>query len=168
MEKQIELHSKYMFYYCKKLCKDIDEAKELLSEVTLHLLEKVSDKYDESRDFIAWVRVVIKRIYYNNKYVRNVKKTIYNTQKRETTDSKDFFLFSESYLITKSDAVNKLIVQDVENLISKLPERVYKIFKMVSEGYDYDSIATEMKVSRQNINSTVSNYRKKLKKQYNE
>lgn len=164
LEAYIIKNKRFINYYCKQLYYDTEKAKDLSQDVVLHLLTKKNIDFDESKDFVAWVRVVIKNLYYEQMYSINQKnRRKVNNLPKIDLNSPEFYSFEESRLTINNEGLDNLLYEEVEKLMSNFPNKVTEIFKMRAEGYSLKEIADKLKTTSTSISSTITFYRGKIK-----
>ncbi len=150
-----DLFSKKMFVVCLRYSSDYSDAEDMLQEGFIKIFKKI-DKYNHSGSFPAWMS----RLISNNciDIIRKKPNLYAITEGHENT--------LETY---NTNAIDKLIGEDIVNLIQSLPTGYRTIFNMyVVEGYSHKEIAEKLDISAGTSKSQLNRARKVLQKKLEE
>ncbi|WP_075342226.1 RNA polymerase sigma factor [Tenacibaculum agarivorans] len=146
-----KLYYKAMYNSAYRILKDEFEAEDLMQEAFLTAFTKL-DSFKGEVAFGAW----LKRIVINKSLTQLKKNNRYQEVKMEVIPNTD----------TETDTIdyNALSVQKVLTAIEKLKEN-YRVIITLSliEGYDNEEIAQILNYSNENVRTTISRAKKKLK-----
>ena len=150
-----DLFSKKMFVVCLRYSSDYSDAEDMLQEGFIKIFKKI-DKYNHSGSFPAWMS----RLISNNciDIIRKKPNLYAITEGHENT--------LETY---NTNAIDKLIGEDIVNLIQRWPTGYRTIFNMyVVEGYSHKEIAEKLDISAGTSKSQLNRARKVLQKKLEE
>lgn len=150
-----DLFSNKFFIICLRYAVDRSEAEDMLQEGFIKLYHKI-DKFNHSGSFGGWAG----RLIANNciDLIRK-KPNLY-----AITDVHANKL--ETY---STNALDKLIGEDIINLIQSLPTGYRTVFNMyIIEGYSHKEIAEKLNISTGTSKSQLNRARKLLQKKLNE
>ena len=151
---QIQLYNAYykaMYNTAHRILKDSFEAEDIMQEAFLTAFTKL-DMYKGEVAFGAW----LKRIVINKSLTQLKKNNRYQEVKMEVVSKKEIEEESIDYIGLSS----KLVLNTLQSL--KDNYRVVLTLNLI-EGYDYDEIAQILNYSNENVRTTVSRAKKKLK-----
>lgn len=152
---QVMLYQKYykaMYNSAFRILKDAFEAEDIMQEAFLSAFSKL-DTFKGEVTFGAW----LKRIVINKSLTQLKKNTKYDMVTMDVIPNS-----VEDEVIDYSS----LNVKEVLNTINNLKEN-YRIVLTLNliEGYDYDEIAQILNYTNENVRTTVSRAKKKLKQE---
>jgi RNA polymerase sigma-70 factor (ECF subfamily) len=140
-----------MYNTAHRILKDSFEAEDIMQEAFLTAFTKL-DIYKGEVAFGAW----LKRIVINKSLTQLKKKNRYQEVKMEVISNKEI----EEERIDYRGLSSKLVLNTLQSL--KDNYRVVLTLNLI-EGYDYDEIAQILNYSNENVRTTVSRAKKKLK-----
>ncbi len=152
---QIQLYKLYykaMFNSAYRILKDEFEAEDVMQEAFLAAFTKLNDFKGEVT-FGAW----LKRIVINKSLTQLKKNNRYNEVKMEVVSDNDVNEIEE---INYNDVNVKTIIGAINSL--KENYRVVLTLNLI-EGYDNEEIAQILNYSNENVRTTISRAKKKLK-----
>lgn len=144
----------HLDYFANLLTSNSEEAKDLVQDTYLKALSN-RDKFADDTNLKAWTYTIMKNTFINN-YRRNQKA---NTVIDNTDDL--YFL----NLNRKSDypsPVSRIAEKDILKSISKLDKEQRLPFEMHTDGFKYQEIADELKISIGTVKSRIFFTRRKL------
>lgn len=141
--------------FAYKLTSDRNAASDLVQETTLKALDN-EEKYADNVNFKGWIFTIMRNIFINN-YRRNVRQ---NTMV-DTTDN----LF---HLNSSAEAVNEspegaYTINEISELIARLPENFSKPFSLHIAGYKYEEIAEKLNLPLGTVKSRIFTTRHQLR-----
>lgn len=151
---QIQLYNAYykaMYNAAHRILKDSFEAEDIMQEAFFTAFTKL-DMYKGEVAFGAW----LKRIVINKSLTQLKKNNRYQEVKMEVVSNKEI----EEESIDYRGLSSKLVLNTLQSL--KDNYRVVLTLNLI-EGYDYDEIAQILNYSNENVRTTVSRAKKKLK-----
>lgn len=140
-----------MYNAAHRILKDSFEAEDIMQEAFLTAFTKL-DMYKGEVAFGAW----LKRIVINKSLTQLKKNNRYQEVKMEVVSNKEI----EEESIDYRGLSSKLVLNTLQSL--KDNYRVVLTLNLI-EGYDYDEIAQILNYSNENVRTTVSRAKKKLK-----
>ncbi|WP_369048727.1 RNA polymerase sigma factor [Tenacibaculum sp. UWU-22] len=151
---QLELYKAYfkaMYNTAFRILKEEFEAEDIVQESFLTAFTKL-DTYREEVTFGAW----LKRIVINKSLTQLKKNNRYKEVKMEVVLSQEIEETTIEY--------SKLEVKKVLDCINKLKDNYRLVITLhLIEGYDYEEIAQIMNYSNENVRTTISRAKKKIK-----
>ena len=151
---QLDLYKAYykgMYNTAYRILKDGFEAEDIMQEAFLTVFTKV-DSYKGEVTFGAW----LKRIVINKSLTQLKKNNRYNEVKMEVIPNED----EEEETIDYSGLKASKVLECLQSL--KDNYRVILNLHLL-EGYDYEEIAQILEYSNENVRTTISRAKKKLK-----
>lgn len=151
---QLEVYKAYykaMFNVSYRILKDEFEAEDIMQEAFLTVFTKI-DTYKGEVTFGAW----LKRIVINKSLTQLKKNNRYQVVKMEIIPANE----------VEDEAINysSLNAKNVLNCLQSLKENYSVILTLhLIEGYDYEEIAQILKYTNENVRTTISRAKKKLK-----
>lgn len=141
--------------FAYKLTSDHNAASDLVQETTLKALDN-EEKYADNVNFKGWIFTIMRNIFINN-YRRNVRQ---NTMV-DTTDN----LY---HMNSSAEAVNEspegaYTINEISQLISRLPENFSKPFSLHIAGYKYEEIAEKLNLPLGTVKSRIFTTRHQLR-----
>lgn len=155
---QLQLYKAYykaMFNSAFRILKDSFEAEDVMQEAFLAAFTKLNT-YKEEVTFGAWLKKIVinkalSQLKKNNTY-RDVKMAIVNTEK--LSDEEENIDFT------------KLEARSVLGILNNLKNNYRLVLTLnLIEGYDYDEIAQIMNYTNENVRTTISRAKKKLRQE---
>lgn len=140
-----------MYNAAHRILKDSFEAEDIMQEAFLTAFTKLA-MYKGEVAFGAW----LKRIVINKSLTQLKKNNRYQEVKMEVLSNKEI----EEESIDYRGLSSKLVLNTLQSL--KDNYRVVLTLNLI-EGYDYDEIAQILNYSNENVRTTVSRAKKKLK-----
>ncbi|QNM86922.1 RNA polymerase sigma factor [Polaribacter pectinis] len=151
---QLEIYKRYykaMYNVSYRILKDEFEAEDIMQEAFLTVFTKM-DSYKGEVTFGAW----LKRIVINKSLTQLKKNTRYQEVKMEVIPNDDF----EEEAIDYSG----LKAKNVLSCLQSLKENYRLVLNLhLIEGYDYEEISQILDYTNENVRTTVSRAKKKLK-----
>ncbi|MEG1556761.1 MAG: sigma-70 family RNA polymerase sigma factor [Bacteroidales bacterium] len=140
--------------YALQLTLNSEDANDLLQDTYLKVMQN-SEYYREESNLKAWVYTIMKNTFINN-YRRKQRSKIVVEQ------SEDLYHLN-NFVSTPSDAADmNFYVKEINNKILEKKEDQRKPFEMYLDGFKYQEIADEMKISIGTVKSRIFFTRKKL------
>ena len=140
-----------MYNTAVRILKDSFEAEDIMQEAFLTAFTKL-DSFKGEVAFGAW----LKRIVINKSITQLKKNSRYEEVKMEVVADDEVEENTESY----SSLAPKTVVQTLQSL--KDNYRIVLTLHLI-EGFDYDEIAQIMNYTNENVRTTISRAKKKLK-----
>ena len=151
---QLEIYKAYykaMFNISYRILKDEFEAEDLMQEAFLTVFTKM-DSYKSEVTFGAW----LKRIVINKSLTQLKKNNRYQEVKLEVVPNEEI----EDEAIDYRGLNPKSVLNSLQNL--KENYRIVLTLNLI-EGYDYEEIAQILEYTNENVRTTVSRAKRKLK-----
>lgn len=151
---QLEIYKAYyktMYNVSSRILKDSFEAEDIMQEAFLTVFTKI-DTYRGEVTFGAW----LKRIVINKSITQLKKNTRYQEVKMDVISTDD----------VEEDTINytELKASNVLNCLQGLKENYRVVLNLhLIEGYDYEEISQILNYTNENVRTTVSRAKKKLK-----
>ena len=151
---QIAVYNSYykaMYNSAYRILKDEFEAEDIMQEAFLTAFTKI-DTFIGEVSFGAW----LKKIVINKSLTQLKKNTRYDEVKMEVIPNNDVEDFEIDY--------NSIEVKNILNTIQQLKEsyRITLTLHLI-EGFDYEEIAQILNITNENVRTTISRAKKKLK-----
>lgn len=137
-----------------KLTMDKDRASDLVQETTLKALDS-QGKFAENVNFKGWLFTIMRNIFINN-YRRNVRQS----SLVDTTDN--LFQISDSHASSETPD-GTYAVNEISDVIAKIPAEFSKPFQMHVAGYKYEEIAEILSLPLGTVKSRIFTTRTQLK-----
>lgn len=139
---------------------DWDEAKDLANIVFLKVHDKIS-KFVNYNTFGGWLRILTKNIAID--YLRTVKSNYVSVD-----DTEKKVQLRSSNVDSEVNNVDKLVYQDILDLVEEYPPLYRKVFKMFYvDDISVDEISETQNIPSGTIKSILFRMRKQLRKQLN-
>lgn len=137
-----------------KLTMDKDRASDLVQDTTLKALDS-EGKFAENVNFKGWLFTIMRNIFINN-YRRSV---------RESTllDTSDAIFHVSDTRQAPETPDGTYAVNEISELISRIPESFSKPFRMHVAGYKYEEIAEILDLPLGTVKSRIFTTRTQLK-----
>lgn len=150
----INKHYKPLKGYALKLTRNPEDANDLVQE-TMYKAIANSEKFKKGTNLKGWLYTIMRNIFINN-YRRMVNSNIFKD------DTENQFYLNSASRIDKNNGERKLTLEEIENELSKLNEKLRVPFMMSFTGYKYEEIADQLNVPLGTIKIRIHNARKKL------
>ncbi|MCM1006186.1 MAG: sigma-70 family RNA polymerase sigma factor [Prevotella sp.] len=137
-----------------KLTMDKDRASDLVQETTLKALDS-QGKFAENVNFKGWLFTIMRNIFINN-YRRNVRQS----SLVDTTDN--LFKVGDSQMAPETPD-GTYAVNEISEVIAKIPTEFSRPFQLHVAGYKYDEIAEILKLPLGTVKSRIFTTRTQLK-----
>ena len=142
-------YEKELFIHCRYLTRDSYKAEDLKQDVFLRAI-RYQDQFD-GRNLKSWLFTIAYNTFINE--CRRIKKIQENTEKIVPN--------IHELCPMPDDGIN---VNEILQLVDKLPERFKKAIRMRLDGYTYEEIAVELNVEIGTVKSRIHFGRKILLK----
>jgi RNA polymerase sigma-70 factor (ECF subfamily) len=149
-----------MFHFALMLTTNRDDAKDLLQETTLKVLNN-QNKFVENTNFKAWVMTIMRNIFINDYRKINASQTVID----KTENFYHLNLPQDSGLDTPEDSLS---VQDIREAINNLNKEMNEPFSMLIAGYKYDEIAEKLDMPLGTVKNRIFLARKVLQENLKE
>jgi RNA polymerase sigma-70 factor (ECF subfamily) len=143
-----------LYNFAYMLTSDPEEAKDLLQDTTLKVLDN-RDKYVDNINFKGWVHTIMKNLFINN-YRRVVRN---QTMVDQTEDLYHLNLPQESGFDTPDGSYT---LKEINSVIATFPQEYRVPFSMHVAGFKYHEIASHMHLPLGTVKSRIFFARQKL------
>lgn len=149
-----------MWRYFIRRFQDLNLINDLSQETYLRLLKNIPKIKEPMRlkNFVLKVAFHVTQDYFRQKYRKNEDQLI--EEKFADTNS-NVEMFQPVNQDINSDYILRKV--DLEKAMEKLPNKTQQILQMRAEGYKYEEIAEEMKISESGVKMRVKRGMEKLK-----
>ncbi len=138
-DKLFNIYSGLIYGICLRYCKNEDEAKDVLQECLIKIIENIKE-FKFKGSFEGWIRRIAVNTAIN--YLRNRRKIVIEDEIEEKHNSLNIDLSANE------DVINKLNADDIIDLIKKLPAGCQTIFNLFAiEGYKHNEIAKILNIT---------------------
>lgn len=137
-----------------KLTLDKDRASDLVQETTLKALDS-RNKFSENVNFKGWLFTIMRNIFINN-YRRNVRQS-------SLIDTDDNLFHIGDTQIAPDSTDGTYAVNEISQVIARIPEDFSKPFQMHIAGYKYEEIAEILSLPLGTVKSRIFTTRTQLK-----
>lgn len=144
-----------LFNFACQLTANREAANDLLQDTTLKVLNN-EKKYVENVNFKGWVFTIMRNIFINN-YRRNVRQ---NTLV-DTTDN--LYHLNSTTEVANESPEGAYTINEITELIAKLPENFSKPFSLHIAGYKYEEIAEKLDLPLGTVKSRIFTTRRQLR-----
>ena len=144
-----------LFRYAVGITGNVDEAKDLLQETSLQVLNK-EDKFTADTNFKAWVFTLMKNVFINN-YRRSVIEQ--RILKENITTS--FFAADDQISLFCDDT--DITLSDLRQAIMQLDQKYRNPISLLLAGYSYQEISDKTGISVGTLKSRAFEGRKRLR-----
>lgn len=146
-----------MLAFALKLTQNIDDAKDLVQE-TVYRSFKNRKRFEAGSNFRAWTMTIMKNIFINDyrKRTRRRAKMVHDYSDNQ------YFMNSGERTI-ENQGVSQINVEEITEIIKRLPEDLKIPFVMHYRGYRYEEIAQQVDIPLGTIKSRIHFARKQLK-----
>ncbi len=141
--------------FAYKLTSDHNAASDLVQETTLKALDN-EEKYADNVNFKGWIFTIMRNIFINN-YRRNVRQ---NTLV-DTTDN--LYHLNSTTEVANESPEGAYTINEITELIAKLPENFSKPFSLHIAGYKYEEIAEKLDLPLGTVKSRIFTTRRQLR-----
>jgi RNA polymerase sigma-70 factor (ECF subfamily) len=149
-----------MFHFALMLTANQDDAKDLLQETTLKVLNN-QNKFVENTNFKGWVLTIMRNIFIND-----YRKTMANQTVIDQTESLYHLNLPQDSGIDTPEG--SLSVQDIKKAINNLNKDMNEPFSMLIAGYKYDEIAENLNMPLGTVKNRIFLARKVLQENLKE
>jgi RNA polymerase sigma-70 factor (ECF subfamily) len=143
-----------MFHFALQLTANRDDAKDLLQETTLKVLNN-QDKFVENTNFKGWVLTIMRNIFINDYRKMVNSQTIVDK-------TENLYHLNLPHDLDISDSESALSVQDITKAINNLDKSMKEPFSMLIAGYKYDEIAEKLDLPLGTVKNRIFLARKTL------
>ena len=144
----------YLMSICIRYTKNQDQAKEQLNMGFLKILNNL-EKYNEEVPFKAWIRKIM-----INTLIDEYRK---HKKQSEVIDFVEEY-YDNSSFSEENNAIDKMSVDQIRILISKLPPMAQQVFNMfVVDGYSHKEIGEILNIEEGTSKWHLNSARQKLK-----
>ena len=144
-------HAPKMLGVCRQYVKDLQHAEDLLLSGFLKVFTNVS-QFKHEGSFEGWIRRIMV-----NTCISHLRK------KNLVALSDEDFIFNDA----ATESLENTSVEDIQNLIDKLPEGYKMVFNLFAiEGYKHSEIAIKLGVSESTSKTQLFRARKLLQENY--
>ncbi|MFB1041169.1 MAG: RNA polymerase sigma factor [Polaribacter sp.] len=144
-------HSPKMLGICRQYVKDLQHAEDLLLSGFLKVFTNLS-QFKHEGSFEGWIRRIMV-----NTCISHLRK------KNLVVLADDDFIFNDA----ATDSLENTSVEDIQNLIDKLPEGYKIVFNLFAiEGFKHSEIAVKLGVSESTSKTQLFRARKLLQENY--
>lgn len=154
---QIIASQSWLFRLAYNLTLDWEEAKDLLQETVLKILDN-KKRFTQDSNFKGWSSVIMRNIFINQR--RHTKK-MKNTIKDENSDNQTF-IDSAQDKTTDTTPESNLAATEIIDKINCCPNGYCQLFRMFLEGYSYQEIAQKFSLPIGTVKSRIYTARKWL------
>ncbi|MBO9676048.1 MAG: RNA polymerase sigma factor [Sphingobacteriaceae bacterium] len=155
--KLVIINSSSLQMHAMQFTRDLDDANDLVQDTLVKAI-RFFHKFQEGTNLKGWLFVIMRNTFVNQYRSGSRRKSIM-TSEEEINDS------SLTHSAEHNAAENKLLMDDINKALSKLPDQ-YKIpFIRHFEGYKYHEIAKELGLPLGTIKTHIHQARIILKKQ---
>ena len=147
-----------LYYYALQLTEDKDDAKDLVQETSYKAL-KNQGKLLNDKNIKAWLYTILRNAYIN--FLRSGHNRQLTTDKNELNQQYDN---TPSSVEESPDQV--LIINELHEIIDRLPNDYGKPLQMFISGYSYKEISNEMNIPIGTVKSRIHLGKKKIKRVY--
>lgn len=147
-----------MMNFALNLTSNKEEAKDLLQETTLRVLDN-KEKYYENINFKGWVFTIMRNVFVNN-YHRIVR--IRNQTMIDQTEILCQLNKFQNY--GSHTPENDFVTTEISNVINSVSDEYRIPFSMYVSGYKYEEIAQRFKMPIGTVKSRIFFARKRLQK----
>ena len=146
-----EIHAPKMLSVCRYYLKDVQQAEEVMLNGFFKVFTQLSSFKSEG-SFEGWIRRIM--IRESISFLRKKKRLEFSTDEME--------IYEEAY----NDVNSELDVDEVQQLIDKLPDGYRMVFNMYAiEGYKHSEIAEMLSIAESTSKSQLFKARKLLQQQ---
>jgi RNA polymerase sigma-70 factor (ECF subfamily) len=146
-QKKILAIQSNMFNFAMMLTSNRDDAKDLLQETTLKVLNN-QDKYIENINFKGWVLTIMRNIFINN-----YRKVVYSQTIIDQTE--DLYHLNLSQDSGFSSPEETLTVKEINVTINSLNKDLKVPFSLFLAGYKYNEIADKLNLPLGTVKSRI-------------
>ncbi|WP_316803290.1 RNA polymerase sigma factor [Pedobacter nototheniae] len=149
-------HSASLRMHALNFTKDLEDANDLVQDTMLKAI-RFYQNFQEGTNIKGWLFVIMKNTFINN-YRKITKSKSLVTQDEEISSA------NLMYSAEQNGSVGKLIIDDIQKALDKLPD-VYSVpFIKYFEGYKYHEIAETLDIPLGTVKTRIHVAREMLKK----
>ncbi len=153
---QILLSQTWLFRFAYNLTSDIEDAKDLLQETVLKILDN-KKRFTQDTNFKGWSSVIMKNIFINQqRHAQKFKTPSHNDTDVRTTNAPQF-------TATDLTPETTFAVKEIIEKINGCPNGCCHLLRMFLEGYSYKEIAKKFSLPVGTVKSRIFLARKWLK-----
>lgn len=142
--------------FALNLTKNLDDTEDLLQETMVKALMN-EEKYQSNTNIKAWLYTIMKNIFINDYRKKSKMRMV-----EDTTDN--LYFINSNQLETPNKAESKLVMDDLQKVLSSLADEYRKPFVMHHDGFKYQEIADELNLPIGTVKSRIFLARQILKK----
>jgi RNA polymerase sigma-70 factor, ECF subfamily len=155
-ESLITSHYQYLKRMAFSLTRDHDDANDLIQDMMFRAL-KNRDKFKRDTNIKAWLYTVMRNIFYSS----------FKSNKNKTQSSNAVDVYeNDSYIndSVKNLSKTNLMMEDINTIFAKMPQKVTTPFMMYVNGYKYEEISKELDIPLGTVKVHIYNCRELAKK----
>lgn len=146
----------FLMSICFRYTNSRDDAVSLLNQGFLKVIMNLK-KYQPHIPFELWIRRIM-----INTIIDEFRKKKRDREVLEFTDFSNYHEYDGAFVMNEVE--NKINIEDLQECISKLPEKSRKVFNLYAiDGYSHKEIANLLEMSEGNSKWHLSTARQKLK-----
>lgn len=161
IEELFSCYYKDVYSYLFSLCRNVDVAEDLASEVFLEAIKSIAGFRHES-DPKTWLFTIARRRWFT--YLRK--------KKRESTKEllSDILSVQGGDILSdpESDIIDRAVSERIQNIIDAEPERSRRIILLRLDGYSFYEIAVKIGISENSARVVYFRTREKIRKMLKE
>lgn len=141
--------------FALKLTRKLEDANDLVQDTMLKAFRN-REKFAAGTNIKGWLHTILRNTFINN-YRRKSKGYV------KTDETENQFLLRNAEHHTNNSGESNLAMDDINNAINNLNDKLRIPFQMSFEGYKYEEIASELNVPLGTVKIRIHNARKNLK-----
>jgi len=157
LNQQLEEYGDILRNLATKFTQDYDEIQDLVQETFARALKHM-DNFFKNPNIVSWLFVIMRNIYINQYRHRQYRRTY------EQYSASKYRQMSFSEPFTEDNLDKKFVLQDIQKLLSDMPDNYQEMFTNYINGYKYRELADIYDIPEGTIKSRIHFIRKNIQR----
>lgn len=157
LNQQLEEYGDILRNLATKFTQDYDEIQDLVQETFARALKHM-DNFFKNPNIVSWLFVIMRNIYINQYRHRQYRRTY------EQYSASKYRQMSFSEPFTDDNLDKKFVLQDIQKLLSDMPDNYQEMFTNYINGYKYRELADIYDIPEGTIKSRIHFIRKNIQR----
>lgn len=157
LNQQLEEYGDILRNLATKFTQDYDEIQDLVQETFARALKHM-DNFFKNPNIVSWLFVIMRNIYINQYRHRQYRRTY------EQYSASQYRQMSFYEPFTEDNLDKKFVLQDIQKLLSDMPDNYQEMFTNYINGYKYRELADIYDIPEGTIKSRIHFIRKNIQR----